>query len=163
MNSGNSKTSDLHRLLLNLADKRNLERSNEYVANPGIYYTKKNINESYKNNTFKISSSTWNEKFELPDRSYYVSDIQDYYKYIIKIHETVTDNLPIRIYVNKIENRITYRIKTRYFLEFLTPETMKLLGSTKSKIAKDESGENVFHLEITEVLLVHCTIVNNGY
>ena len=69
----------------------------------------------------------------------------------------------IRIYINKIENRITFKIKTGYYLELLTPETMKLLGSTKSKITKDENGENVPHLEITEVVLVHCNIVNNDY
>ena len=67
------------------------------------------------------------------------------------------------IYVNKIENRITFKIKTGYFFELLTPETMKLLGSTKNKITKDENGENVPQLEITEVVLVHCNIVNNDY
>ena len=67
------------------------------------------------------------------------------------------------IYVNKIENRITFKIKTEYYLELLTPETMKLLGSTKSKITKDKKGENVSHLEITEVILVHCNIFNNDY
>ena len=67
------------------------------------------------------------------------------------------------IYVNKIENIISFRIKTRYYLELLMPETMKLLGNTKSKIAKDKNGENAPHLEITEVVLVHCYIVNNDY
>ena len=67
------------------------------------------------------------------------------------------------IYVNKIENRITFEIKTGYYLELSTPETMKLRGSTKSKIAKDENGENVLHLEITEVVLIHCNIVINNY
>ena len=60
----------------------------------------------------------------------------------------------MRIYVNKIENGVTFKIKTRYYLELLTPETMKLLGSTETKIAKDKNGENVPHLEITEVVLV---------
>ena len=69
----------------------------------------------------------------------------------------------MRIYVNKIENGVTFKIKTRYYLELLTPETMKLLGSTETKIAKDKNGENVPHLEITEVVLVHCNIVNNDY
>ena len=69
----------------------------------------------------------WNEKFELPNRSYSVSDIQDYFKYIIKKHETVTDNPPVRIYVNKIENMITFRIKTEHYLELLIPKAMKLL------------------------------------
>ena len=65
------------------------------------------------------------------------------------------------IYVNKIENRNTFKIENGYRLEILTPETMKLLGSTKNKITKDKNGENVPHLEITEVVLVHCNIVNN--
>ena len=67
------------------------------------------------------------------------------------------------IYVNEIENRITFKIKTGYYLELLTPETMKLLHSTKSKINKDTNGKNVLHLQITEVILVHCNIVNNDY
>ena len=100
---------------------------------------------------------------ELSDGSYSVSDIQGYFEYIIKKHETVIDNPSIMIYVNEIENTITFKIKAGYYLEFLTPETMKLLGSTESKITKNENGENVPHLEITEVILVHCDIVNNDY
>ena len=69
----------------------------------------------------------------------------------------------MQIYVSKIENRITFKIKDGYSLELLTPETMKLLGSTKSKINKDKNGENLLHLEITEVVLVHCNLVNNDY
>ena len=65
------------------------------------------------------------------------------------------------IYKNKIENRIAFKIKTGCYLKLLTPERMKLLGSTKSKITKDKNGENVPYLEITEVVLVHCNIVNN--
>ena len=65
--------------------------------------------------------------------------------------------------MNKIENRIAFKIKDGYSLELLTPETMKLLGSTKNKISEDKNGENVPHLEITEVVLVHCNIVNNDY
>ena len=76
---------------------------------------------------------------------------------------TVTDNPPIIIYVNKAENRIRFRIKTRYYQELLTPEAMKLLGSTKSKITKDKNGETMPHLEITKVELVHCIVVNNGF
>ena len=63
------------------------------------------------------------------------------------------------IYVNKIEYRITDKVKTWYYLELLTPETMKLLGNTKSKTTKDKNGENVPHLEMTKVILVHCNIV----
>ena len=67
------------------------------------------------------------------------------------------------IYINKIENRIIFKIKDRYSLELLTSETMKLLASTENKITKDKNGENVPHLEITEVVLVHGNIVNNDY
>ena len=72
MNSKKSKTYDPHRLLMNLKDKINLSRSDKYVAlsNLSIYYTRKNIKKSYKNNKFKISAPTWNKEFELPDRSY---------------------------------------------------------------------------------------------
>ena len=69
----------------------------------------------------------------------------------------------MQIYINKIENRVTFKIKNGYSLELLTPESIKLLGSTENKITKDENGENVPHLEITEVVLVHCDIVNNDY
>ena len=79
MNSENSKTSDSHRLLLNLSDKINLKRSVTYLAlsNHRNYFTWKNIKKTYKNNEFKISTPKWNEEFELPDGSYSVSDIQD--------------------------------------------------------------------------------------
>ena len=84
MNSENSKTSDPHRLLLNLTDEIDLRRKDEYIAlsNLCIYYTWKNIKKSYKNNKFRISAPTWNEEFELPDRQYFISDIQDYLEYI---------------------------------------------------------------------------------
>ena len=75
-----------------------------------------------------------------------------------KRHGEKTDNPWIRIYVNKIENKIKFKIKTGYYLELLIPETMKLLGHTKSKITKDENGKNFLHLEVTEVVLVHCNI-----
>ena len=80
----------------------------------------------------------------------------------MRINEN-TDNPSIKIYVNKIENRITFKIKKGYYLDLLTFETMKLLGSTESKITKDKNGENVPHLEISEVLLVHFNIVNSDY
>ena len=92
-----------------------------------------------------------------------MSDIQDYFQYILTNHGENTDKPSVHIYVNKIENRVKLKIKNGYSLEFLTPETIKLLGSTKNKITKDKNGENVPHLEITEVVLVHCDIVNNDY
>ena len=99
----------------------------------------------------------------MPDGSYCVSNIQDYFEYILKKHGENTDKPSVQIYVNKIENRVTFKIKDECRLELLTPETMKLLGSTQIKITKSKNGENVPHLEITEVLLVHCNIVNNDY
>ena len=119
---------------------------------------------SYNNNKLKISSPTWwNDKFELPDESYSVSDIQDYFEYILKKHNEKINNPSIKIYISKIENRITFKIKTGYYLELLTSETMKLLGSFQNKIGNNKNDENVPHLEITEVKLVHCNIVNNDY
>ena len=110
----------------------------------------------------KISTPTWNEEIELPDGSYSISDIQDYFEYILKRHGEMTVNPSIRIYTNKIEKRITFNMKPGYYLELLTPETMELIGSTKSKITKDENGENLPYLEITEVILIHCNAVNNS-
>ena len=154
MNSENSKTSEAHVLILKLTDKLDLRRGEKIIAlsNLSIYYTWKNIKSSYNNNKFKISAPTWNDKFELPDGSYSVSDIQDYFEYILKKHGEDIDKPSVQIYVNKIENRVTFKIRNGYSLELLTLETMKLLGSTKNKIIKDENGKNVPHLEITEVI-----------
>ena len=165
MDSENSRSSEYNVLVLKLTDKLDLRRGQKTVAlsNLSIYYTWKNIKSSYNNNKFKISAPTWSEEFELPDGSYSVSDIQDYFEYILKKHSESIDNPSIRICVNKIENRITFKIKNGYYLELLTPETMKLLGSTNSKITKDKHGENVPHLEIVEVVLFHCNLVNNDY
>ena len=133
------------------------------LSNISIYYTWKNIKSSYNNNEFKISAPTWNYKFELPDGSYSVSNIQDYFEYILKKHGENIDNPSVKIYVNKIENRITFKIKNGYSIELLTPETMKLLRSTEIKITKDKNGKNARHLEITEKELVQCNIVDNEY
>ena len=86
MNSQNSETSDLLRISLNLSDRIDLNRSDKYVTLSSliIYYTWKNTKKSCNNNKFKISKSTWDEQFELLDRSYSVSDIQDYFDYISK-------------------------------------------------------------------------------
>ena len=165
MNSEDSRTSEYHVLVLKLTDKSDLRRGQKTVAlsNLSIYYTWKNIKSSYNNNKFKISAPTWNEEFELPDGSYSISDIQDYFEYILRKHSEIVDNPPIRIYVNRIENRITFKIKSGYYLELLTPETMKLLGSAENKMTKDQKGENVPHLEVVELVLVHCNVVNNDY
>ena len=162
MNSENSEASEHHVLVLKLTDKLDLRRGQKTVAlsNLNIYYTWKNVNSSYNNNKFKISAPTWSKGFELPDGSYSVSDIQDY---ILKKHRESVDNPSNRMYINRIENRITFKIKNGYYLELLTPETMKLLGSTESKITKDKNSENVPHLEVVELVLVHCNLVNNDY
>ena len=118
---------------------------------------------SYNNNKFKMSTPTWNHKFELLDGSYSISDIQDYFEYILKKHGENTVNPSIKIYVNKIANKTTFKIKTGYHLEFLTTKTIKLLGSTENKITKDKNTENAPHLKTTEIVLVHCNIVNNDY
>ena len=133
------------------------------LANLSIYYTWKNIKSEYNNNKFKISALTWNETFDLPDGFYSVDDIQDYFEFIIKKHETLTANLPVEIYPNKIKNRIVFKIKTGYKLELLTTETMRLLGSTKKDADADKNSENVPKLESVEVVLVHCNLVKNDY
>ena len=165
MNSEKSKTSEHNVFALKLTDKLDLRRGQKTVAlsNLSIYYTWKNVKNSYNNNKFKISAPTWSEEFKLPDGSHSVSDIQDYFEYILKKHSESVGNPSIRIYVNRIENRITFKIKNGYYLELLISETMKLLGSTESKITKDKNCENVPHLEIVELVLVHCNLVNNDY
>ena len=164
MNSENVKTSEPYILKLKLKDKLDLRLDKKVIAlsNLSIYYTWNNIKSSYNNN--EISTPTWNEAFTLPDGSYSISDFQDYFQYILKKHGENTDKASIQIYVNKIENRITFKIKNGYSLEMLTKETMKLLGSTENKITKDKNGKNLEpRLEITEVVLVHCNMVNNNY
>ena len=163
MNSENSKTSKPQALTLKLTNKLDLRIGKKVIAlsNLSIYYTWKNIKSSYNNNKFKISAPTWNDKFELPDGSYSVSNIQDYFEYILKKLGEDIDKPSIQIYVNKTESRVTFKIKNGYSFELLTPETMKVLGSTENKIPKNKNGENISHLEITEV--VHCNIVNNDY
>ena len=180
MNSENSKTSKPHILKLKLTSKLDLRLGEKVIvlSNLIIYYTWKNIKSSYNNNNkFKISSPTWNDGFELPDGSYSASDIQDYFEYILKKHgEKINNNNndnndkdndknkpSVKIYINRVENRITFEIKNGYSLELLTKETMKLPGSTNNKITKDKNGENVPDLKITEVVLVHCNMVNNDY
>ena len=104
------------------------------LVNLSIYYTWKNIKSAYNNNKSKITAPTWNDEFELPDSSYSISDIQYYFEFIIKKQETLAENPPIQIYPNKIKNRIVFKIKAGYKLELLSPEAMKLLGSTKKDI-----------------------------
>ena len=122
MSSENSKISESHVLILKLTNKLDLRIGEKSIAlsNLSIYYTWKNIKSSCNNNKFKISAPTWNDEFELPDGSYSVSDIQDYFEYILKKHGEDIDKPSVQIYVNKIENRVTFKIKNGYSLELLT-------------------------------------------
>ena len=166
MNTENSKTNESNKFIYQFTDKLNLKTPNNKnigLVNLSIYYTWKNIKSEYNNNKFKISAPTWNDTFDLPDGSYSISDIQDYFEFIIKKHEALTENPPIQIYPNKIKNRIIFKVKTGYKLELLSPETMKLLGSTKNDVGKDKIVEDVPKLESVEVALVHCNLVNNSY
>ena len=134
------------------------------LANLSVYYTWRNIKSEYDNNKFKISAPTWNYTFDLPDGSYSIADIQDYFEFTIKKHDkTLTENPPVHIYPNKIKNRIIFKIKTGYKLELLTLETMKLLRSTIKDIDKNKKGKNVPKLESFETILVHCNLIKNDY
>ena len=95
------------------------------------------------------------------ERSYIVSDIQDYFECIIKKHETIADNPPVQVYVNKIKNRIVFKIKTGFKFELLSPETMRFLGSSKRDFHQDKEGEIVPKLESADLL--HCNLVNDSY
>ena len=112
INTENSKTNESYRFKLDLADKLNLKnpKKNMALVNLSIYYTWKNIKSEYNNYKSKISPPTWNETFDLPDGSYSIADIQDDFEFIIKKHETLTDNQSTKIYSNKIKNRIVLKI-----------------------------------------------------
>ena len=114
MNTKNSKTNESHRFKYDLIDKLGLKNPNKNMAlgSLSIYYTWKNAKSTYNNNKFKISAPTWNEEFDLLDGSYNKPEIQDYIEYIIKKHETIGETAPILIYVNTINNRIVFKIKT---------------------------------------------------
>ena len=152
-NTSNSKANEPHRFKLNLTNKLNLKNPNKStaLANLSIYYTWINIKLEYNYNKIKIS---WNDTFDLPDISYSIDDIQDYFEFIIKKNETLTENPLVQIYPNRIKNRIIFKIKTGYKLELFTPETMRLLGSTKKMLMQ---------IKPVEVVLVHCYLGKKYY
>ena len=125
MNSKNSKTNEPNRFKYDLIDELDLKNPNKNMAlaNLSIYYTWKNVTSTYHNNKFKISVPVWNETFDLPDKSYNISEIQDYIEYIIKKHETIGENAPILTYANTVNNRIVFKIKSGCKLELLSKET----------------------------------------
>ena len=106
---------------------------NMALANLKIYYTWKNIKSEYNNNKFKIFAPTWNDEFNLTDGSYSVSDIQYYFEYIIKKHETIANNPPVQIYVNKLKNRIIFKIKTGYKIELLSKKNNAIIRKLKKR------------------------------
>ena len=113
LNSKNGKTSKSHNFVLKLTNRLDLRIGEKTIAlsNLSIYYKWQNIKNLCNNNKFKISAPTWNDKFELPDGSYSISDIQDYFEYILKKHGEDIDKPSVQIYVNKIETRVTFKIK----------------------------------------------------
>ena len=138
MNSENSKTNESNKFFYQFADKLYLKNSSKNIGlvNLSIYYIWRNIKSAYNNNKIEISAPTWNDKFDLPDGSYSIVDIQHYFTFIIKKRKTLAENRPIQIHPNKIKNRIVFKIKTGYKLELLSPEKMKLLGSSKKDLDK---------------------------
>ena len=128
------KTNVPYRFVLNLSKRLDWRSSDTHVAlqTLSVYYTWKNKKKTvYKSNKLKIIAATWNDEFELPDDSYSVSDIQDYMEYITKKHKTLTTVPPIHVYINRINNRLVFKIKDRYKLELQTSKTIKFFGSTK--------------------------------
>ena len=102
-----------------------------------------------------------NLNYQMDHVQYRISKIT--FNILKKKHSQNVESPSIRIYVNKIENRIAFKIKSRYYVDFLIPKTMKLLGTTESKITRDKNGEHVPHLEFVQLALVHCNLVNNNY
>ena len=121
MNTLNIKTNESNRFICQFTDQLNLKNPNKNMAlaNFSIYYTWKNIKSEYSNNKFKLSAPTWNDKFNLPDESYSVLDMQ----------KNIPDNPPLQICMNNLKNRIAFKINTGYKLELLSKETKQLLGS----------------------------------
>ena len=99
----------------------------------------------------------------MPDGSYSIAAIQNYFEYIIKKHETIANVSPVLIYLNEINNRIVFKIKSGYKLELLSKEMMKLFGSSTDTIDGDKNSELVPNLESVDLVLVHCNLVNNSY
>ena len=165
MNTANSKTKHSNKFVNNFTDKLNLKNPNKNIAlaNLSIYYTWENVKSDYNNNKFKISVPTWNDTFDVPDGSYSIAALQNYFEYIIKKHETIAEVSPVLIYVNEINNRIVFKIKSEYKLELLSKEKMRLLGSSSNSIDSDKNSELVPKLESVGLILVHRNVVNNSY
>ena len=99
----------------------------------------------------------------MPDSSYSIAALQNYFEYIIKKHETIDKVSPVLIYVNEINNRIVFKIKSGYKLELLSKETMRLLGSSSDTTDDNKNSVLVPKLESVDLVLVQCNVVNNNY
>ena len=134
-------------------------KKNMALANLSIYYTWKNMKSEYRNNKFKISAPTWNDAWWFLFNFWHSRLLWIYYQNTLNL----TENPPVQIYMNRTKNRIVFKITTGYKLEILTPETMKLLGSTNEDVDKDKNGKNVPKIESVEVVSVDCNLVKNDY
>ena len=166
INTENAKTNESNRFRLYFTNKLDL-RSNKTIslANLSIYYTWEIIKSAYNNNKFEISGPKWTETFDLPDGSYEISDIQDYFLKMMQKHKSTIKNneeSSILVYPNEVKNRIVFKIKTGYKLELLSKETQTLLGDGPL-IDKNKDSNNVPQLDQVESILLHCNLVRNQY
>ena len=119
------------------------------------------MRKQYKNNKLEIIAPTWKGEFELPDGVCSMADIHDYFEYIIKKEETLSAIAPIHVYMNRINTRLVFKINDGYKLESQTSETMNLFGNIKKLIGKTKNWEKVPSLQVVEVDLVQCNLVDN--
>ena len=133
------------------------------LSNLSIYSRWKKIKSAYNNNKYKISALTWNDKFDLLDRSYSISSIQDYFEYIFKKHEIIANNPHVEIYVNKMKNRIVFKIMAGYKLENIISWNNEIIKKYKKDVDQDKDAVDVPKLESVEIVLVHCNSVNNNH
>ena len=163
MTTENSATNEPHRFRINLRDKINLKVPHRHLAlsSASLYYTWKNVTKAAGNGKFKIKTGTWEEEFELPEGSYSVADVNGYFQYIIKKHTTDTDLLSV--FVNRILNRVAFKMKSGVSLELMNDATKRFLGSSKSVITGEINGDLVPKVETVQTVLIHCNLVNNDY
>ena len=131
------------------------------LTNLSIYYTWKNIKSEYYNNRFKTFTLTWNNTFDLPDGYYSISDIQDYFEFFIKKHETLTQNSSIQICPNKIKNRILLKIKTGCKVELLTLVTKKLQKKLLIKIKTAQAHLNQNLLKLFQCIVIQSKMISS--
>ena len=160
LSTQNNITNEQHKFVSIFLQRSDLTGSYECIVlqNLYIYYSWKNKRQHGKSNQLKITAPTWNDVSELPGSPYLVSDVQYYIENIIKKHEEISANPLIHIYMNRITNRLVFKIKYGY-----KPELQTLFGSTKKITDKTKNGENVPSLEVIEVILVQCNLGDNQY